>query len=419
MKKAVVKILGAIIVTIMLMQNTVAIAASEAELNNQKNENNGKIQEAQDKKDEIAKEKNETVKEVEKISSQISDYEKQIAELDGKIATLNNQIEEAQNNLNKAQDDFDKQEKLMEARLIAVQEQGDTSLLDVLLSSEGIVDFISRYYFVTELASADKELLEGIKKQKEELQQAKEKLESSKKEMDTVKASKQGISTQLKTAKAQKNQQVAKLAEDEKQIQQQIDELEEENRAINQKIAQAKAEAQRKLEEQRKKEEEQRRQQQQNNQNRTNTSNSTSNVTPSASGFVLPLPVAYAKVTTGMNYSTGQYHGAVDFGLGGINGQPIYAVADGVVIISKNLGNTSYGNYILIMHSNGLYTLYAHGQNGSRLVNEGDYVKQGQKIMTVGTTGNSSGPHLHFEVRTGSGGWNDRVDPRPYLNLPK
>lgn len=408
MKKIVVKILGAIIVAIMLAQNTVAIAASESQLNSQKNENNEKIQEAKDKKDEITEEKNKTVKEVEEISSKIEDYESQIAELDGQIENLNSQIADAENTLNQAQEDFDKQEKLMEARLIAVQEQGDTSLLDVLLSSENIIDLISRYYFVTELASADTELLEGIKKQKEEIQQAKDKLEASKKELDTAKASKQGISVQLKAAKSTKDQQVARLTEDEQKIQQQIDELAQENISIDKKIEQERAEAQRRLEEQRK-------QQQQNQNNSSSGGSSTSNVTPNASGFILPLPAAYNKVTTGMTYSSGQYHGAIDFGSGGINGQPIYAVADGVVMISENLGNRSYGNYILIMHNNGLYTLYAHGQNGSRRVNKGDYVKQGQQIMSVGTTGNSTGPHLHFEVRTGSGGWNDRVDPQPYL----
>lgn len=400
MKKIVVKILGAIIVAIMLAQNTVAIAASESQLNSQKNENNEKIQEAKDKKDEITEEKNKTVKEVEEISSKIEDYESQIAELDGQIENLNSQIADAENTLNQAQEDFDKQEKLMEARLIAVQEQGDTSLLDVLLSSENIIDLISRYYFVTELASADTELLEGIKKQKEEIQQAKEKLEASKKDLDTAKASKQGVSVQLKAAKNEKNQQVAKLAEDEKQIQQQIDELAAANKAIDKEIEQAREAARKKLEEQ--------------NKNSSNGGGSSFGGTDS-SGFIWPVPAGYRTVTTAMYYSSGQYHGAVDFGSGGINGQPVYAVADGVVMISANLGNTSYGNYVLIMHNNGVYTLYAHGQNGSRLVNKGDYVKQGQQIMSVGTTGNSTGPHLHFEVRTGSGGWNDRVDPRPYL----
>ncbi len=407
MKKVVVKILGIIVATIMLFQSTVAFAVSEAQLQSQQKENEQKIKDAQNEKDEITAQKNQTVKEVEDISAKIENYENQIAELDGQIEDLNSQIEDAETTLNKAQEDFDKQEKLMEARLIAVQEQGDTSLLDVLLSSENIVDLISRYYFVTELASADTELLEGIKKQKEEIQQAKEKLEASKKELDTAKASKQGVSVQLKAAKSTKDQQVARLAEDEQKIQQQIDELAQENKAIDKKIEQERAEAQRRLEEQIK--------QQQQNQNKPSSSGSTSSVTPNASGFICPLPVAYNTVTTGMYYSSGQYHGAIDFGSGGINGQPIYAVADGVVMISENLGDRSYGNYIIIMHSNGLYTLYAHGQNGSRRVNKGDYVKQGQQIMSVGTTGNSTGPHLHFEVRTGSGGWNNRVDPRPYL----
>ncbi|MCI8444139.1 MAG: M23 family metallopeptidase [Clostridia bacterium] len=115
-----------------------------------------------------------------------------------------------------------------------------------------------------------------------------------------------------------------------------------------------------------------------------------------------------------MYYSSGQYHGAVDFGSGGINGQPIYAVADGYVVTSTRL-NGSYGNYILIAHYNGLYTLYAHGQDGSRTVSAGQTVKQGQQIMRVGNTGNSSGPHLHFEVRTSPGTYSNRVNPMNYL----
>ena len=115
-----------------------------------------------------------------------------------------------------------------------------------------------------------------------------------------------------------------------------------------------------------------------------------------------------------MYYSSGQYHGAVDYGAGGINGSPIYAVADGYVVTSTRL-NGSYGNYIIIAHYNGLYTLYAHGQDGSRKVSAGQTVKQGQQIMNVGSTGNSTGPHLHFEVRTSPGTYSNRVDPRNYL----
>ena len=156
-----------------------------------------------------------------------------------------------------------------------------------------------------------------------------------------------------------------------------------------------------------------------NNNNNGNGGNNSGNSSggisnPSSAGFIYPVPSGYATITTNLYYSNGSYHGAVDFGTGGISGQPVYAVADGVVITAKAL-TTSYGNYIIIMHRDGLYTLYAHGQPGSIAVSQGQYVTQGQQIMRVGNSGNSTGPHLHFEVRTGNGLYSDRVDPRPYL----
>lgn len=139
----------------------------------------------------------------------------------------------------------------------------------------------------------------------------------------------------------------------------------------------------------------------------------------SSYGFIHPVLAQYSAITTGLYYSDGDYHGAVDFGSANINGSPVLAVKDGTVIVSQALKSGSsyysYGEYVIIDHHDGTYTLYAHMQPDSRLVNVGDEVKQGQQIGVVGTTGNSTGPHLHFEVRTGSGGYNNRTDPRPYL----
>ena len=244
---------------------------------------------------------------------------------------------------------------------------------------------------------------EKIQKQKEEIEKAKEELEKNKKELDTSKASKQSVSTQLKTAKEEKNKQVAQLSEDEKKLQEQIDELNQANKSIDAQIKAAQ-EAIRKYQEQQK-----------NNASSGGSSSSGGGISnPSSSGFIYPVPSAYARITTGLYYSSGQYHGAVDFGCAGINGQPIYAVADGYVVTSTRLSG-SYGNYILIAHANGLYTLYAHGQDGSRTVSAGQTVKQGQQIMRVGSTGNSTGPHLHFEVRTSPGTYSNRVNPTGYL----
>ena len=398
MKKLSLKILGIIIIGIVVLQGTVFATSNINQLNNEKEQNQDKIDETKEKKDEVTAEKNKTVQEVEKLDTQISDYETQIDELNTKIEELNNKIQESQEKLNKAQEDYTKQQELLNSRLVAIQEAGETSYLDFILSSNSLTDLISNYYLVTELTTNDTELLDKIQKQKEEIEKAKIDLENSKNELNTSKASKQSVSIQLKTAKDEKNKQVAQLSEDEKKLQEQIDELNQANKSIDNKIEVAIKQAQK-------------------NQNKNSSSGGNSGggspTAPSLSGFIYPVPSGYTKITTGMYYSSGQYHGAVDFGSAGINGKPVYAVADGVVISSERLSG-SYGNYIIIMHDNEVFTLYAHGQDGSRTVSTGQRVKQGQQIMRVGSTGNSTGPHLHFEVRTYPGKYSNRVNPANY-----
>ena len=410
MKKYMFKLMGIVTILIFMLQVNFSIAATTTELNNEKEQNQQEIEEKNQQKEEIQAKKSATVEEIEKITTQIQDYENQINELDTKIQDLSNQIQESEEKLNKAQEDYTKQEELLEARLVANYEAGETSFLDVLLSSDSITDLISNYYLVTEIATNDAELLDKIQKEKEEIEAMKTSLETSKKELDTSKAEKQSVSTQLQSSKAEKDQYVTKLTADEQAIQSQIDELNEANKSIDAEIKQKEAEMKRKLEEYKK-------QQQQNNSSSSSGSNggtSTGGGAVSSSGFIYPVPSAYSRITTGINYSSGQYHGAVDFGSAGINGQPVYAVADGIVYTAKAL-TTSYGNYVIIMHDNGLYTLYAHGQAGSIRVSEGQRVTQGQQIMNIGSTGNSSGPHLHFEVRVSPGTYDCRRNPMNYL----
>lgn len=424
MRKLGLKILGSLVAVIILLQTNMYVIAVEStsDLKNQQSAINDEKKEAEEDLKEVQAQKSETVKQVEDLSTQISDYETQIEELNGQISGLNTKIKESEEKLKKAQEDYTKQEKLLEDRLVATYEAGETSYLDFILSSESITDLISNYYLVTEVATNDTELLEKIQKQKQEIEQAKKELEEDKQQLATSKASKQGITTQLQTAKKEKNEQVAQLSEDEQKLQQRIEELRQANQSIDGKIkaAQAAIEAARKQQLQ---QQQQQKKQQSNNAGASSGatssgSNSSSNASPTgttgSSGFIYPVPSGYARITTGMYYSSGSYHGAIDFGSGGINGQPVYAVADGYVVTSERL-NGSYGNYIIIAHYNGLYTLYAHGQDGSRTVSAGQTVKQGQQIMRVGSTGNSSGPHLHFEVRLSPGLYSNRVNPTAYL----
>lgn len=408
MKNLGLKIIGLLLIGIFLLQSNIVLAESTSNLKSQQSENNKKINEAKEELEDIKEEKSETMQQVEELSSKISEYQSQIDELDDKISNLNTKISEAQANLKKAQEDYTKQEELLEARLVATYEAGDTSYLDVILSSESITDLISNYYLVTEVATNDAELLEKIEQQKKDIENAKQTLENSKKELDTSKASKQSIATQLQNSKTEKNSYVAKLSEDEKKTQAELDQLQADNDKINKELKAA---------------EERYRQQLEALKNKGNSGSSGGNSTSSSgdtfngggSGF-LQRPVKSGSVTTQMYYSSGRYHGALDYGVP--SGTTVYAAAEGVVLTRASLSG-SYGNYIVIQHVNGLRTWYAHG-NGVFYVSPGQTVSKGQAIMQSGNSGNSSGPHLHFEVRVSPYSWsssgNDsRRDPRNYM----
>ena len=391
MKKIGLKILGILIITIILAQFNTVIAVTKSELNASSNETDQKIEEAKEELENINTQKSETLQQVEELITEISSYQTEIDELDNKLSEINTQIEDAQNQLNQKQEDYDSQQELLEKRLVATYEAGETSYLDVLLSSDSLTDLISNYYLISEIATSDMELMDKIKQEQAEIETAKQNLESSKKELDNTRAQKQQKATELQNAKTQKDNYVAQLSEEEKNTQAELEQFEQDKRNIQAQLAAiAKQEVA--------------------NAGNSNISNITNN--PSSSGYI--RPIAGYSITTGwMGY---RGHTGVDFSGSGIAGKPILAAKAGTVVTSTALrysnGNyRSYGEYIVINHHDGTMTLYAHGAPGSRLVSEGQTVSQGQQIMSVGTTGNSTGYHLHFEVRVNG----TPVNPAPYL----
>ena len=391
MKKIGLKILGISIIAIMLLQYNVVIGATKSELNASSNETDQKIEEAKEELENISAEKSETLKQVEDLIAQISSYQSEIDELDTKISGINTQIESAQDKINEKQENYDEQQDLLEKRLVATYEAGETSYLDVLLSSSSLTDLISNYYLISEITESDMELMEKIEKEKQEIENAKQELETSKQELDNTRAQKQQKSTELQNAKAQKDSYVAQLNEDEKNTQAELEQFEKDKRDIQAQLAEIAR-------------------QESASMGSSNVSNIANN--PSSSGYIRPI-VGYGITCGWMGYSG---HTGVDFSGSGISGKPILAAKSGTVVTSTALryanGNyRSYGEYIVINHHDGTMTLYAHGAPGSRLVSAGQSVSQGQQIMSVGTTGNSTGNHLHFEVRV-----NGRpVNPAPYL----
>ena len=395
MKKVFGKILGGLIIIIFVLQFNVMVYADEiTDLQSQQSDNQKKIDETEAQKDKVSQEKNDVQSQVDELNSQIADYESQIGDLEYKINNLNTQITEAENKINEKQENYDKQQELLEKRLVATYESGETSFLDVLLSSRSLTDLISNYYMISEIAEADMNLMESIENEKKEIEEAKTTLEQSKQELDNSKTEKESMSQQLQVTKNQKSQYVSQLSQEEQDLQEEIDQLTQDNQKILNDIRVAQEKYRKQLEELANKN------QSNSNSGGTSSSGSTSSGgsstsgTSNAGGFI--RPVNGGTVTCNGYYSSGRFHGAIDYGVS--VGTPVYAAADGVVLTTNNL-TTSYGTYVVIQHANGLQTWYAHGTPGSICVSPGESVSQGQMIMKSGNSGNSSGAHLHFEVR--------------------
>lgn len=393
MKKLIIKTIAILLFVIMISQFGVIVSwgATKSQLKSQQSTLNSKIKETQANLNEIKAEKSSAMKEVEQLIGQISEYESEIDKIDSQISATNTKINEAQANLDKTIQEYGEQENLLNDRLVLMYETGETSYLDFMLSSKGLTDFISNYYLVSELTQYDSELLEQIQAKKQSIEEQKTALENSKKELDTAKANKLQKQAQVKNAKASKDAAVAKLSSEEKSTQKELEEFEADKRAITSELSRIAAEE------------------------AASRGGSYSPGAPSSSGYIFPVAGCSKSNIANKSYPSYRGHTGVDINIG-VVGKTVVAVKAGTVAISTALRNSSggyrsYGEYVVINHHDGTMTLYAHMLAGSRRVSAGQSVSQGQAIGTVGSTGNSTGTHLHFEVRING----SPVNPIPYL----
>ena len=418
MKSIFQKLIGMALISILLASTNVALAATQADIDS----NQKKIDEAEEKQKQVESDKTEAMKQVESINSKIDDYETQISDLDSKITDANTKIKEEEKKLAQAEQDYKEQEELIKKRMVAVYTSGDTSYLDVLLSSKNLTDFISSYYLVSEVTKMDAELLEKIQKQKEEIETAKKEIENNKATLTASKTEKENVNSQLKTAKTEKDKYVAQLSDQEKELEQEIQQLKQDNNKIKDAINQAQAKFDTEIKKLKEQQEAENNQKNNNNSNSNSgkNNNSGSSTTPTGSGYFM-RPVSGGSISTNGYYSSGKFHGAIDYAVS--SGTPVHAAATGVVMVTDNLPN-SYGTYVVIQHANGMQSYYGHGTRGSICVSPGQIVKKGQQIMLSGSTGNSTGPHLHFELRTApysykysatAYGQDSRVNPLNYM----
>ena len=414
MKRLLKTIISIIIIISILMYSTRSLADNLTNLENEKSQIKSDIVETEDELEEIVSAKSDTLKQVSNLITQISSYQGEIDDLSAQIGDLKAKIGEAEVQIQKDEEEYKKQQDTLNARLVTMYKNGKTSYLDFLLSSSSLIDFISSYYLVAQMTEYDEKLLAEVAAHKEKIEKEKEELENNKKQVETDQKTVEAKQEALKVIKREKENYASKLSEEEKEAENKLQELQDANDDIDRKIKQAKAEI------------EAARKAAAAAAAKNNTGNVGGNNKPTATaatgnqssyGFIWPTLTRYS-ITTGWYYSTGKLHGASDISGAGIYGTPIYAMADGYVIVSTAQINGSgnyygYGNYVMIAHYNGLYSLYGH--MSQRAVSTGQTVTQGQVIGYVGSTGNSTGPHVHVEVRTGNGTYSERVNPIYYL----
>lgn len=397
MKKKLVAIMIIIIVTMNI--TCASFATSITDLQNKRNEVQTQKNEAEEQLENVQTQKSQTMEEIEELSSKINENEDKLAELRKEIEELEANIKQKEEEIRIAQETYDKNKELLDKRLIAIHESAETTYLDVLLNSKSLTDFISKWFTVQELAEHDTELLNSIEQEKTNIQTQKEELDRQKVNVKSKKAEQEKANTILKNAKAQKNSKVAKLSDEEKALQEKIDQFNVAIRETETTIQQAIA-----------------------NSNSWNNTGSGAGANKPLTGGILewPLPANYATYSRITSYfgprkqptaGASTNHGAIDIGIP--LGTPVYSAELGTVIMASWDGG--YGNFVMIKHDNGLYTAYAHlsGYN----VNVGQRVSRGQQIATSGSTGISTGPHLHFEVRLSPGGSSNRGDPLDYLTI--
>lgn len=348
------------------------LAATQSELEDEKTSIEEKKNAAEQEKKQVKEELSAQMQEISKLDASISEAEAQIKQLDNEISELTESISKEQEKLEQKQKEHEENQELMEERMVAMYESGETTFLDMLFSSKNIIDFISNYYMVSQITECDKELLETIEKEQEEIEKTKTNLEEEKQRVDSAKTEKETKNNLLKTQKAERQEKASALSEEEKKLQSNIDYYNKQVDKIEAQIQEAIRKAQEQI---------------------NNSTGGNGNGLKFDGSFIWPCNNKV--ITSAVKIRWGRWHKGIDIGASYEN---VYAAASGYAYTMENPGG--YGHYIMIVHGDGYITLYGH--LNAYKVSYGQYVTQGQVIAQSGNSGSSQGAHLHFEIRKAS-----------------
>lgn len=338
------------------------------------------------------------------LVSKVQVLDEKIAVTREKISSLNDDIKEKQDAYDKGLSEVEDQFDALANRLRILYMSGNATDLEIIFGAKDFSDLIDKMELVKSLANSDKELISEIQTKLDELSTKKESLEADKKDLETQQASLKSDQDEFNKLISDNDEILKNLYASNSEAQNSLESAALQSDEIEAKISQYYA-AQKAAAEHAA----QASQSSSSSGSGSSNSGSSSVIVPSGSGFAWPTP-GFTYLSSPWREDRETYnHGGIDIAGTGIMGTPVVAAADGTVIASNsscthNWGKSyscgcggGYGNYVMISHAGGKMTVYGHLT--SLTVSTGQSVSRGQIIGYVGSTGNSTGPHLHYECR--------------------
>lgn len=368
----------AMIVAILLMltfavETSLASAATLSQIRNNIKNKQQELNESRAKEKSLGDQVNSLEQQINSKQSDIDELEASISEAQAKLETLEEELAAAEEKVNT-------QNENLNARLRNMYKNGSVGFIDVLMDSGSFSEFLNNLSLVEKVYTSDQDVLEELQKAYDEIDAKKKEIETLQAELSESKVTMEEQKSSLEADKASVEKKKSEIAADSAETQRELDKLEADAQALTSSIR--------------------------------NSGSSSSSSKYNGGIMAWPVPSCYT-VSSGyggrIHPTTGKYkfHGGLD--IPGSYGSAIVAANSGKVIWAGNRGD-SYGNYVIIDHGGGVSTLYGH--SSKVLVSTGQSVSRGQRIANVGSTGRSTGPHCHFEVRING----SRVNPNPYVN---
>ena len=357
-----------VIITILILCSLGSICSGTniEELQEKQNGINTQIKEKSEELTDVQSKLSEALQQIEQLTQKIDEYELEFQKLTNETAKLGESIEELEKKLEEAEKRYEEERAIVEKRLLVIYESGETHYLDLLLNTKSLSEFISTYFYLSEIIKNDTDVLNDMERERESIERDKESLIKQKEKLKETKDNKEKAYIVLENTKIVKNNYKKQLTDEEKVLQDEIEKYENELKLVQAEIL----------------------------------LKATGELGEEYQGGIMAWPVpGYTRLTSefGMRLHPILYvyklHTGID--IGAPERANFIAASDGVVISAEY--NYSYGNMVIIDHGGGITTLYAHGSQ--ILVQVGQTVKRGTPVLKVGSTGYSTGPHAHFEVR--------------------